>query len=160
VGACPYSVPLDESNLLAGIRPQEMVNAFKPDFIAPIVGYLASECKPARIFRLSDRRLLILIIIANTDTTGRLFEIMGGWAAETRWQRAGGVGFPVNKISPEAVIAKWNVITNFSVSFDIRLFAHSDGDITQTMDVRQIPPVHRRLFSRFVKSVFGLSTLH
>ena len=44
-------------------RPQEMVDAFKPDYIAPIVGYLTSE--------------------ANDETTGCLFEIMGGWAAQT-----------------------------------------------------------------------------
>jgi multifunctional beta-oxidation protein len=39
---------------------------------------------------------------------------MGGWAAQTRWQRAGGHGFPVNKLSPEAVVEKWGAITNFS----------------------------------------------
>ncbi|KAI0300890.1 peroxisomal hydratase-dehydrogenase-epimerase [Russula brevipes] len=63
------------------IWPQEMVDAFKPDFVAPIVGYLVSK---------------------------------GGWAAQTRWQQAGGHGFPVNKaLSPEDVIAKWADITNF-----------------------------------------------
>ncbi|KAJ3487160.1 hypothetical protein NLI96_g3745 [Meripilus lineatus] len=76
------------------IWPQEMVDAFKPDYIAPVVGYLASE--------------------ANQDVTGSLFEIMGGWAAQTRWQRAGGHGFPVNKVlTPEAVISKWDIITDF-----------------------------------------------
>ncbi|KAI0075244.1 putative multifunctional beta-oxidation protein [Panus rudis PR-1116 ss-1] len=76
------------------IWPKEWVDAFKPDYIAPVVGYLSSE--------------------ANTETTGKLFEIMGGWAAQTRWQRAGGHGFPINKpLTPEAIISKWNVITNF-----------------------------------------------
>ena len=79
-------------------RPQEMVDAFKPDFIAPIVGYLTSE--------------------ANTKTTGGLFEIMGGWAAQTRWQKAGGVGFPVNRIlTPEDILSKWDVITNFGTFY-------------------------------------------
>ncbi|KDQ14285.1 hypothetical protein BOTBODRAFT_32760 [Botryobasidium botryosum FD-172 SS1] len=72
----------------------EMVEAFKPDYVAPVVGYLTSE--------------------SNTDTTGRLFEVSGGWAAETRWQRAGGHGFPHNKpLTPEAILSKWDVITNF-----------------------------------------------
>ncbi|KAG1750173.1 hypothetical protein EDB19DRAFT_1893456 [Suillus lakei] len=76
------------------IWPQEMVDAYKPDYIAPIVGYLTSE--------------------ANTETTGQLFEISGGWAAQTRWQRAGGYGFPTNKVlTPEDVISKWDVFTNF-----------------------------------------------
>lgn len=39
---------------------------------------------------------------------------MGGWAAQTRWQKAGGHGFPVNQpLTPEAILSKWNVITNF-----------------------------------------------
>lgn len=39
---------------------------------------------------------------------------MGGWAAQTRWQKSGGHGFPVNlALTPEAVLSKWDVITNF-----------------------------------------------
>jgi len=76
------------------IWPQEMVDAFKPDFIAPIVGYLTSK--------------------DNETTSGSLFEILGGWAAQTRWQRSGGHGFPTNKpYTPEDVLAKWDKITDF-----------------------------------------------
>ncbi|CAG7851957.1 Peroxisomal hydratase-dehydrogenase-epimerase Short=HDE; AltName: Full=Multifunctional beta-oxidation protein; Short=MFP; Includes: RecName: Full=2-enoyl-CoA hydratase; Includes: RecName: Full=(3R)-3-hydroxyacyl-CoA dehydrogenase [Serendipita indica DSM 11827] len=76
------------------IWPQEMVEMFKPEFVAPIVGYLTSQ--------------------ANESTTGRLFEVTGGWAAETRWQRSGGYGFPHNKeLTPEAVVSKWEIITRF-----------------------------------------------
>lgn len=39
---------------------------------------------------------------------------MGGWAAQTRWQKAGGHGFPVNQtLTPEAILSKWDVITSF-----------------------------------------------
>ncbi|KAJ1307684.1 hypothetical protein OPQ81_001775 [Rhizoctonia solani] len=80
--------------MTATIWPEEMVKAFSPDFVAPLVGYLVSK--------------------SNEDTTGALFEVTGGWAAQTRWQRAGGHGFPQDKeLTPEAVISKWNVITNF-----------------------------------------------
>lgn len=76
------------------IWPQEMVDAFKPDYVAPVVGYLISD--------------------ANEDTTGALFEITGGWAAQTRWQRAGGHGFPINKqLTPEDIASKWRIIGNF-----------------------------------------------
>jgi len=76
------------------IWPQEMVDAFKPDFIAPVVGYLSSK--------------------ENSSTTGSLFEISGGWAAQTRWQRSGGHGFPHTKpYTVEDVFAKWGNITNF-----------------------------------------------
>ena len=70
-----------------------MVDAFKPDFVAPMVGYLTSEAN---------------------ETTGSLFEVSGGWAAQTRWQRAGGYGFPVDKsLTPETILSKWDVFTNF-----------------------------------------------
>ncbi|KAI9439943.1 peroxisomal hydratase-dehydrogenase-epimerase [Lactarius indigo] len=77
------------------VWPQEMVDAFKPDFVAPVVGYLVSK--------------------DNEQTTGSLFEVSGGWAAQTRWQQAGGHGFPINKVlSPEDVTSKWHIITNFN----------------------------------------------
>ncbi|QRV90224.1 short chain dehydrogenase [Ceratobasidium sp. AG-Ba] len=80
--------------MTATIWPEEMVKAFSPDYVAPLVGFLASE--------------------SNEDTTGALFEVTGGWAARTRWQRAGGHGFPQNKeLTPEDVLSKWNIITNF-----------------------------------------------
>jgi len=51
----------------------------------------------------------------NESTTGGLFEILGGWAAQTRWQRAGGHGFSHDKpYSIEDVFAKWDKITDFN----------------------------------------------
>jgi multifunctional beta-oxidation protein len=51
----------------------------------------------------------------NESTTGGLFEILGGWAAQTRWQRAGGHSFPHDKpYSIEDVFAKWDKITDFN----------------------------------------------
>lgn len=51
----------------------------------------------------------------NEETTGDLFEVLGGWAAQTRWQRSGGFGFsPKQPFTPEDVIAKWKNITEFS----------------------------------------------
>ncbi|KIM33313.1 hypothetical protein M408DRAFT_61153 [Serendipita vermifera MAFF 305830] len=89
------------------IWPQEMVDMFKPDFVAPVVGFLTSK--------------------ANDKTSGRLFEVTGGWAAETRWQRSGGHGFPHNKeLTPEAVLSKWSKITGFS-----------DGRDTQPMSTQE-----------------------
>ncbi|KAK0485163.1 multifunctional beta-oxidation protein [Armillaria novae-zelandiae] len=80
--------------MTATVWPQEMVDAFKPDFIAPLVGYLTSK--------------------DNEETSGSLFEVLGGWAAQTRWQRSGGYGFPSNTpYTPEDVMAKWKDITVF-----------------------------------------------
>jgi hypothetical protein len=61
-------------------------------------------------------------ILENADTTGSLFEILGGWAAQTRWQRTGGHGFPVKKpLTPEDVISKWDVFTNFGKQYLIMI---------------------------------------
>ena len=53
----------------------------------------------------------------NKDTTGSLFEILGGWAAQIRWQRAGGYGFPIKTFpTPEDIVSKWANITKFGQS--------------------------------------------
>ncbi|KAN0093211.1 NAD(P)-binding protein [Tylopilus felleus] len=91
---CNTIVPSAGTAMTMTVWPKEMVDAYKPDYIAPIVGYLTSQ--------------------DNTETTGRVFEITGGWAAETRWQRTGGHGFLTNvTLTPEDIIAKWEVFTNF-----------------------------------------------
>ncbi|KAK7041719.1 hypothetical protein VNI00_009008 [Paramarasmius palmivorus] len=76
------------------IWPQEWVDAFKPDYVAPVVGYLTSA--------------------DNEDVSGQLFEISGGWAAQTRWQRSGGHAFSHKRpFTPEEVVDKWENITKF-----------------------------------------------
>lgn len=76
------------------IWPPEMVEMFKPDYVAPVVGYLVSE--------------------ANEETSGGLFEVSGGWAGQTRWQRSFGHAFSNKKeLTPEAIISKWDKITGF-----------------------------------------------
>ncbi|KDN52771.1 putative multifunctional beta-oxidation protein [Tilletiaria anomala UBC 951] len=80
--------------MTATIWPQEMVDAFKPDFVAPVVGFLASE--------------------ANTEVSKQLFEVSGGWVAAVRWQRSGGHAFSHAKIpQPEAVQRKIGRILDF-----------------------------------------------
>jgi multifunctional beta-oxidation protein len=79
--------------MTATVMPPEMVEALKPDYIAPIVAFLAHE--------------------SNTSTGG-VFEVGSGWAAKVRWQRTGGVGFPVNKrLLPEQIAARFTEIVNF-----------------------------------------------
>lgn len=75
--------------------PEEMVQAFKPEQVAPMVVALCSDEVPQ-------------------PPTGGLFEVGSGWHARTRWQRSGGHGFPVDvKLTPEAVRAAWKDIVNF-----------------------------------------------
>ncbi len=77
------------------IMPEEMVQAFKPEQVAPMVLALCSDKVP-------------------NPPTGGLFEVGSGWHARTRWQRSGGHGFPIDaKLTPEAVSKAWDDIINF-----------------------------------------------
>ncbi|KAJ7496487.1 hypothetical protein FB451DRAFT_1002293, partial [Mycena latifolia] len=50
----------------------------------------------------------------NEDTTGALFKVLGGWAAQTRWQPSGSYSFPEKvPFTPEDVVSKWASITDF-----------------------------------------------
>jgi len=80
--------------MTATIMPPEMVQAFKPEYVAPIVVALASDKCPS--------------------PTGGLYEVGSGWFGKTRWQRSGGHQFPITKVAtPEEVKTQWNNITNF-----------------------------------------------
>ena len=77
------------------IMPEDMVQAFKPEQVAPLVVALSSDKVPQ-------------------SPTGNLFEVGSGWQARTRWQRSGGQGFPVDqRLTPEAVLEVWESIVNF-----------------------------------------------
>ncbi len=83
------------TNMTRSIMPEEMVQAFKPEQVAPMVVALSSDKVPQ-------------------PATGGLFEVGSGWHAKTRWQRSGGHGFPINvKLTPEAVIKAWKGIVDF-----------------------------------------------
>lgn len=77
------------------IMPEEMVQAFKPEYVAPLVVALCSDKVPE-------------------PATGNLYEVGSGWQAQTRWQRSGGHGFPVDvTLTPEHVLQQWDKIRNF-----------------------------------------------
>ncbi|KAI9670983.1 MAG: hypothetical protein M1831_005068 [Alyxoria varia] len=76
------------------IMPEDMVQAFKPWYVAPLVALLCSDSAP--------------------DKTGKLYEVGSGWQAETHWQRSGGHGFPVDvQMQPEHVRDAWSRIVEF-----------------------------------------------
>ncbi|KAK6533862.1 bifunctional hydroxyacyl-CoA dehydrogenase/enoyl-CoA hydratase fox2 [Arthrobotrys megalospora] len=82
------------TNMTRTVMPEEIVQALKPDYIAPLVALLSSDHCP--------------------DPTGGLYEVGSGWVGKTRWQRSGGHGFPINKsLTPEDVAAQWERISGF-----------------------------------------------
>ncbi|TPX74533.1 hypothetical protein CcCBS67573_g04196 [Chytriomyces confervae] len=82
------------TRMTATVMPAEMVEALKPDYIAPPVAFLCHE--------------------SNTEYTGGVYEVGSGWVSKVRWQRTGGFGFPVNRaLTAEQVASQWSKITDF-----------------------------------------------
>ena len=82
------------------ILPEELVQAFKPEYIAPVVLALCNEKGPK-------------------NPTGGLYEVGSGWVGQTRWQRTGGHGFPVDvPLVPEEVTKHWKNIVTFDSRAD------------------------------------------
>lgn len=82
------------TQLTRTVLPEELVQAFKPEYVAPLVLLLSSDHVP-------------------DPPTGLLFEVGSGWQARTRWQRTAGYRFNDVKLSPEAVAEKWSTIVDF-----------------------------------------------
>jgi multifunctional beta-oxidation protein len=79
--------------MTATVMPPEMVEALKPEYVAPLIVCLCHE---------------------GSTETGSIFECGSGWVSKVRWQRTGGVGFPVNKpLLPEHIAARWADVCNF-----------------------------------------------
>ncbi|EEP77828.1 peroxisomal hydratase-dehydrogenase-epimerase [Uncinocarpus reesii 1704] len=77
------------------VMPEEVVQAFKPDQVAPLIVLLCSDMVPE-------------------PATKGLYECGSGWFGKTRWQRSGGHGFPIDvELTPEAVASMWGKITDF-----------------------------------------------
>jgi multifunctional beta-oxidation protein len=61
--------PNEGTAMTATIWPEEMVKAFSPAYVAPVVGYLCHK---------------------DSDVTNNIIEASGGWIASLRWQRTAG----------------------------------------------------------------------
>jgi multifunctional beta-oxidation protein len=78
------------------IWPKEMIDTFKADYLAPVVGYLTSK---------------------EVKVTGTVYESFGGFVAQVRWERTAGAVFPNNRIpTPEQIASKWGEITTFDAN--------------------------------------------
>ncbi|EEH40042.1 peroxisomal multifunctional enzyme [Paracoccidioides lutzii Pb01] len=87
------------TQLTRTVMPEELVQAFKPEYVAPLVVLLCSDKLP--------------------EPTKGLYECGSGWFTKTRWQRSGGHGFPVDvKLTPEAVKSEWKNIVTFGARSD------------------------------------------
>lgn len=81
--------------MTATVMPKEIVDAAKPEYVAPIIGFLCSD-DPA-------------------VPTGGCFEAGNGFFAELQWRRSDGVFLPLEKgIKVEDIKDNWSKITDMS----------------------------------------------
>lgn len=79
--------------MTATVMPKNIVEAWKPDLVAPIVSFLVHEDCPI---------------------SGEVFESGGGWVAQVKWKRTQGHYFDIDgKFGPEEIKASWDKITDF-----------------------------------------------
>jgi len=85
--------PMAGSRMTETVFPPELVQALKPEYVAPLVAFLCHE---------------------SSKTNGQLFEVGAGWISALRWQRTKGNFVDTSKgFTPEDVKKNWESITNF-----------------------------------------------
>ena len=81
--------------MTATILPQEVVDLLKPEYVAPLVGFLCHE--------------------SNSAESGGIFEVGSGWFAKVRWQSSAGYALTTDKpISIERCREVWQLICDFN----------------------------------------------
>jgi len=85
--------PLAGTRMTETVMPKEVVNALKPDYVAPFVGYLCHD---------------------SCQDSGALYEVGAGYVAKQRWQRSAGVQYDINDLTIEKVAAQWSQVNDFS----------------------------------------------
>jgi len=80
--------------MTATVMPPDLLEALKPDYVAPLVAYLCHE---------------------SSTENGGLFEVGGGWMSKLRWERTEGGFVDISKpVTPEDVVSQFAKISDFS----------------------------------------------
>jgi 3-hydroxyacyl-CoA dehydrogenase/3a,7a,12a-trihydroxy-5b-cholest-24-enoyl-CoA hydratase len=88
-------IPVAGTRMTETVMPKEVVEALKPDYVAPLVLFLAHESCPVN---------------------GGLIDVGAGYIGVNRWQRSKGVVFRPAELTPENIQAKWDTINDFTHS--------------------------------------------
>ncbi|KAM6225116.1 peroxisomal multifunctional enzyme type 2 [Rhynchocyon petersi] len=91
---CNTIAPTAGSRMTKSVLPEDVLEALKPDYVAPLVLWLCHE---------------------SCEENGGLFEVGAGWIGKLRWERTlGAIVRQKNQpMTPEAVKANWAKICDF-----------------------------------------------
>ena len=111
--------PTAGSRLTAGVLPKEVTDALKAEYVTPAVVLLSHE---------------------NSTTTGKLFEVGGGWVSQTRWEQTEGVFFE-HDFSAEDLLASWDQAISFERSRHATTVAETKSGVKERTgrDLKLIP---------------------
>nr|XP_054366587.1 peroxisomal multifunctional enzyme type 2 [Mirounga angustirostris] len=112
---CNTIAPAAGSRMTQSIMPEDLVEALKPDYVAPLVLWLCHE---------------------SCEENGSLFEVGGGWIGKLRWERAlGAIVRQKNQpMTPEAVKANWKKICDFDNASKPQRIQESIGSIIEVLN--------------------------
>lgn len=90
--------PLAGSRMTETILPPDLVNALKPDYVAPVVAYLCHD---------------------SSKENGNIYELGAGWVSRVRFQRSHGLFHDISneqsakQFTAETIKAKWKEVEDF-----------------------------------------------
>lgn len=112
---CNTIAPTAGSRMTQTILPEDLLEALKPDYVAPLVLWLCHE---------------------SCEENGGLFEVGAGWIGKLRWERSLGalVRQRTQPMTPEAVKANWTKICDFDNATKPQSIKESIGSIVEALN--------------------------
>uniref|UniRef100_A0A2K6GZX3 Peroxisomal multifunctional enzyme type 2 n=1 Tax=Propithecus coquereli TaxID=379532 RepID=A0A2K6GZX3_PROCO len=111
---CNTIAPAAGSRMTQTVMPEDIVEALKPDYVAPLVLWLCHE---------------------SCEENGGLFEVGAGWIGKLRWERTlGAIVRQKNQpMTPEAVKANWKKICDFNNASKPQTIQESTGGMLEVL---------------------------
>uniref|UniRef100_A0A2K5Q3V8 Hydroxysteroid 17-beta dehydrogenase 4 n=1 Tax=Cebus imitator TaxID=2715852 RepID=A0A2K5Q3V8_CEBIM len=111
---CNTIAPNAGSRMTQTVMPEDLIEALKPEYVAPLVLWLCHE---------------------SCEENGGLFEVGAGWIGKLRWERTLGaiVRQKNHPMTPEAVKANWKKICDFENASKPQSIQESTGSIIEVL---------------------------